>query len=421
MKKGFIIIGLLVSMVLVSCSNGLFQAEKLPDDTVISREVSDTTTRDSAISIGMPSPLRDSTNEELKEMFGKNFNIPDYITVKSFYTINQKMACMKFFYNDIQCEARFQKISEMEYERKFDDIYDISGCYEEWDKSYDEIINGCRAKILLYNYFENKYYGICIWDDVEEDFAFSVVMNTNEDKDILTKLSEDIFKTEETEENEYKGRINPEEMTVYVNAENFVEVVDVLSRDQVLPKFIEFIFTDSNPDLTRMPNPNNTNCEYSVTVLKECEYVINLENCVELEEIPDSAFCDYKNMKEIKLPPNVKKLGDHAFEACYGLTRIFLPNSITEIGTGTFRWCNSITGVRMSKNIEIIGKSAFEACSSLQAIVIPESTKLIKQYAFSLTPQLKDIKVKSKDVKFETEAFKGHGYCNVGGSIVFLV
>ncbi|MBR2017012.1 MAG: leucine-rich repeat domain-containing protein, partial [Prevotella sp.] len=64
------------------------------------------------------------------------------------------------------------------------------------------------------------------------------------------------------------------------------------------------------------------------------------------------------------------------------LKSIRLPNSITRIGVGAFEYCTALTHVVMSNNLRHINVSAFSCCTSLVEITLPNCLTGLCSYAF---------------------------------------
>ncbi len=62
-----------------------------------------------------------------------------------------------------------------------------------------------------------------------------------------------------------------------------------------------------------------------------------------ITSIGDAAFYgEYENLKTVRLPDTLERIGDHAFEGCLKLEKIDLPEAITEIGVDAFKDCDAL-------------------------------------------------------------------------------
>ena len=62
-----------------------------------------------------------------------------------------------------------------------------------------------------------------------------------------------------------------------------------------------------------------------------------------ITSIGDAAFYgEYENLKTVRLPDTLERIGDHAFEGCLKLEKIDLPEAITEIGKDAFKDCDAL-------------------------------------------------------------------------------
>lgn len=98
-----------------------------------------------------------------------------------------------------------------------------------------------------------------------------------------------------------------------------------------------------------------------------------------------------ENLRSIRIPESVTKIGNHAFLNCFNLKEITIPNSVTSIGDGAFQNCWALTKVKMSENITSIGAMAFYRCEDLKELNIPKNVKYIGDLAFSSCTSLTDI------------------------------
>lgn len=68
---------------------------------------------------------------------------------------------------------------------------------------------------------------------------------------------------------------------------------------------------------------------------EECR-IVDLSECVDLKEIPESMFLDWTALEEVILPECLEKIGDFAFMGTSSLTKLKLPDNIKEIGDDSF-------------------------------------------------------------------------------------
>lgn len=104
-------------------------------------------------------------------------------------------------------------------------------------------------------------------------------------------------------------------------------------------------------------------------------------------------FIKYNEIKTLKLPKNLKEIGDEAFWSCTSLESIEVSDSVEEIGENAFYNCRSLKSVKLPENLKKIGAWAFEYCKSLESVEIPDSVEEIDADAFYGCKSLKSIKI----------------------------
>lgn len=84
----------------------------------------------------------------------------------------------------------------------------------------------------------------------------------------------------------------------------------------------------------------------------------------------------FKQLAEVKLPPNLKHIEREAFRSCKSLTRIIFPNTLETIGWNAFSDCCSIEEVEIPESMRFIDYYAFSGCKRLSKFSLPENTIL---------------------------------------------
>lgn len=98
--------------------------------------------------------------------------------------------------------------------------------------------------------------------------------------------------------------------------------------------------------------------------------------------IANWSFASSKNIKTIRLPETMTKIGANAFSNS-SVCSINLPSSISEIGMYAFQQCDYLKSVALPEKLEEIPTGAFSYCKNLQYVYIPSGIKKIGGYAFS--------------------------------------
>ena len=97
------------------------------------------------------------------------------------------------------------------------------------------------------------------------------------------------------------------------------------------------------------------------------------------------AFKKFYNLKVLRLPNGLEKIGDYAFFGCKKLTEIKLPNSLDYIGNYAF--CDSgLTEVTIPEKIKVIEGGVFNVAQNLEKVILPKSLEAISDWAFARTP-----------------------------------
>ena len=136
---------------------------------------------------------------------------------------------------------------------------------------------------------------------------------------------------------------------------------------------------------------NLENIDQSFKSLMDVE-VIDLSKCTKLTNLYDS-FMRLPKLKEVKLPPNLERIGMNCFSECPLLEKIELPDSLIAISGGAFN-DTGITDLALKPSIEV----AYDL-SNVNVTLLPRKTlgtKLVSEYgiryrSFNIMPGLEEI------------------------------
>ena len=142
----------------------------------------------------------------------------------------------------------------------------------------------------------------------------------------------------------------------------------------------------TNLTVTGAINDDDWDIMRSITSLKHLD--LSGASC---ETMPANEFyrtsnnCDADNLVTVKLPSNLKSIGDNAFHSQNSLTDVYLPSTIESIGDATFSSCLALETLHITEwpaGVNVIPNSCFNACGNLQPFTIPEGVTRIGSDAF---------------------------------------
>lgn len=88
------------------------------------------------------------------------------------------------------------------------------------------------------------------------------------------------------------------------------------------------------------------------------------------------------NLKEVKLPTTLKKIGYKAFSESK-IEEIDIPHGVTDIAESAFSSCRELRRVSVPGTVETITKYAFEQCPKLEKVVLGSGVRKIGRLAFA--------------------------------------
>lgn len=116
---------------------------------------------------------------------------------------------------------------------------------------------------------------------------------------------------------------------------------------------------------------------------------IDLRN-TSITTIRTSSFSNCKNLREVILPPTIKKIEARAFMDCESLSTVNFQDSIEEMEVACFKGC-ALIKVKLGTGLKELPKSAFLGCKQLEYLYIPTSIRTIDSSAFQECNSLKNV------------------------------
>lgn len=90
-------------------------------------------------------------------------------------------------------------------------------------------------------------------------------------------------------------------------------------------------------------------------------------------EINQYAFRDCKNLKDVKIPNSVRKLGLWCFYGCKNIQKIEIPEGVTTLEGGEFNNCTNLESIIFPESLNSIMTSNCCSCPALKEIKVAES------------------------------------------------
>lgn len=123
--------------------------------------------------------------------------------------------------------------------------------------------------------------------------------------------------------------------------------------------------------------------------------------------IGNELFAGCENLREVKLPKLLKKLGTGTFRSCSLLEKISLPDSITGFEESLFEGCASLREIPFRAGIKELPVNVFAGCEGLISLVVPETVETVKSLSCSYCTELQTLVLPKGLRMIEDEAFTG--------------
>ena len=126
----------------------------------------------------------------------------------------------------------------------------------------------------------------------------------------------------------------------------------------------------------------------------------------------DYAFRNFKRLKAVALP-RMEQCGRNVFANCTGLEQVDLSRMTDSIPTGMFADCSRLSAIQLPKQITAVKSEAFQGCTRLNDINL-ENIKEIGDFGFAYCTNLKKVEVPALE-KIGIYPMEGSGYSRTGG------
>lgn len=138
-------------------------------------------------------------------------------------------------------------------------------------------------------------------------------------------------------------------------------------------------------------------------VFKNCSSLISIDLPSTLCHIGEKAFCDCKKIKTIDIPKEVSHIGEYAFSGCCDLESVVFNSPYIEIiSRGAFEKCKSLKKINVPAGVKVIDSFAFSSCSSLKKVKLPDGLEELGDGVFSNCDSLEMVSL-PKSLKKMTE------------------
>lgn len=104
-------------------------------------------------------------------------------------------------------------------------------------------------------------------------------------------------------------------------------------------------------------------------------------NDLPVKEVGDMAFTHCNNLKSIKLPDTLKKIGASAFAFC-AFEQVEIPEGVTYIGRGAFGACDYLKEVTVPESVTTLGELAFYSCGALETAYVKANITVLDNQVF---------------------------------------
>lgn len=201
----------------------------------------------------------------------------------------------------------------------------------------------------------------------------------------------------------------------YSNASDFViDGIDynILSaRDKTV--YVTWATKPYSGDIIIPEKITGNGVEYTVTCIGDFAFMQEKITSIVLPEtltrLGNGSFAFVTGIKEVKIPKNVRYIGDACFTNCSNLSKITLPAETDTLGSGAFAY-TAVVYARIPKGITQLPNQLFEGCTKLENCDIPEGIKSFGFQVFQNNSSLKSITLPSSLESIGNNCFSFAGF-----------
>lgn len=100
-----------------------------------------------------------------------------------------------------------------------------------------------------------------------------------------------------------------------------------------------------------------------------------------------------ENIRRVRMPETITKIGGHTFSSCKKLEYIEIPEGVTEIGEYAFGNCSMLTEITLPDGVSVISEALLSGCDSLKTVRLGSGVKIIEDGAFNHCDSLSEIEI----------------------------
>lgn len=133
-----------------------------------------------------------------------------------------------------------------------------------------------------------------------------------------------------------------------------------------------------------------------------CRNLRNVKLPVGLKKIGGQALGWCKSLQEIDLPDGLEEIGFAAFTFCESVSHLEIPESVTVLKEKCFEWMSELTSLRLNESIRVLPTDATTRLYKLESIYFGKGLRVFEKDMFFYLPALKRIEVNSENPKYKS-------------------